>query len=400
MDKSNENIRNIQIYNQLVEKASYRWDDYSSVLDYLVDRLDNYKNHIMALDGYVQSKVLENKEILVGLNPKIIDVMIQYLKGKIPAAYDSMKEAFEFIENILIRKSKKSEEESILREKFVFKARELRDGEQPLQSRSDMFHIPFDKRHLVASQRFSISGVPSIYLGESIYDCYEELLKPNLENFWVSLFHFSPSSDSSKGIKLVDLTFANQKHLFPILWNQEKKNDEAYVAAVDELVNDILLYPLIMACSIVCKFPNASFKQEYVVPQMLYQLCSVSNSFNGVKFYSTKLDGMNRKKMQNVMINYALPAQNIRAVGHCPILTSWLSLTDPISAEICGDIKIKADPALGRTTMGLPIISMKCAELKDDKTVLALDKMTMYFEKILAEKDLKALRPLCGWKTI
>lgn len=38
-----------------------------------------------------------------------------------------------------------------------------------LFSKDEMFHIRFDKRHLVANNRFSVNGIPSLYLGESTY---------------------------------------------------------------------------------------------------------------------------------------------------------------------------------------------------------------------------------------
>ena len=197
-------------------------------------------------------------------------------------------------------------------------------------------------------------------------------------------------------IKLVDLTFANRQLVISLLLNETMKNREKYVAAENDLVNDILLWPLIMACSIVCRFPEAPFKQEYIVPQMLYQLCNADNSYHGVKYHSTRLDGLERNKLQSAMVNYALPAQDIRSAGYCPILANQLCLTEPITAEECRDMKIES--FYGHTTNGLPIISDKCDNFKNDETVLALDRMTMYFEKIMKNKDLMAIKPLYGWK--
>jgi len=393
MDDNKENQKNAAIYNLLVE-TKYSWDNYLSLPEYLKNSFEHYHKHVMALEGYVKQKVFENLEISVGLQTKIFEVVIHYLRGEIPAAYDSMKVAFELVENILIQKSAKCIPEF---GKFVFKARDQKEKKQPPTSRTDMFHIPFEKRHLVNSQRFSISGIPSIYLGESIYNCYEELQKPALDKFWVSLFHFPQSDGTSKGIKLVDLTFAYQQHKIPLLLHEVIKNEEKYAAVVNNLVNDILLWPLIMACSITCRYPEAPFKQEYIVPQMLYQLCSASGNFNGVKFYSTKLEHLDRSKLQSAMINYALPAQDVKASGYCPILAGQLCLTEPIKAESCCDEEIESKVGYN-TTNGLPIISARCDKLKDNETILALDRMTMHFDNLMLEKDLKAFRPLYGYK--
>lgn len=47
-------------------------------------------------------------------------------------------------------------------------------------SKEDLFHIPFDKRSLVSTQRFSISGLPSLYLANSIYVAWEEMKRPSM----------------------------------------------------------------------------------------------------------------------------------------------------------------------------------------------------------------------------
>lgn len=45
-------------------------------------------------------------------------------------------------------------------------------------SKKDMLHIPFNKRELIKTQRFSISGVPCLYLGTTSYVCWLEMNKP------------------------------------------------------------------------------------------------------------------------------------------------------------------------------------------------------------------------------
>ena len=163
-----------------------------------------------------------------------------------------------------------------------------------------------------------------------------------------------------------------------------KNDEEQYLEALDELVDDILLWPLIMACSIVCRFPDAPFKQEYIIPQMLYELCSSVTGFHGVRYYSTKLDVNNRKQLESAMINYALPAQDVKVSGYCPYLSNLIQLTKPITAENCGNIKIESKYK-GYTSFGLPIISEKCGHLKNDNIVLALDKMTVYFDNLITK---------------
>lgn len=45
-------------------------------------------------------------------------------------------------------------------------------------SNKDLFHIPLNKRGIVNTNRYSAPGYPCLYLGTSIYACWEELGRP------------------------------------------------------------------------------------------------------------------------------------------------------------------------------------------------------------------------------
>ena len=175
-----------------------------------------------------------------------------------------------------------------------------------------------------------------------------------------------------------------------------KKEDDLYLQE-EGFIDDFILWPLIMACSIVCNRPNAQFKQEYIIPQMLYQLCVENTDYWGIRYHSTKLTNHSRKTMQSVMINYAFPAQDMKRFGYCPTLGSKFSLTKPITANMCDDIPI-VPKARYFTDAGLPLLSVRSDELNKDGTILTFDRMTMYFNRIIMGKDFEELRPLYGWK--
>ena len=52
----------------------------------------------------------------------------------------------------------------------------------------DMLHIPFNKRGVVDTQRFSISGLPCLYLSTTSFGTWLELGLPEAEYFQVSSF--------------------------------------------------------------------------------------------------------------------------------------------------------------------------------------------------------------------
>lgn len=388
--------RNLARFKLLEDKILNNWDDYEFFLDYLFENYKNYFKIITSFEGYIQKKLIENKDITICLFEKLTQTIADYLKGRVTSAYQDMGDAFSCISDVLKRKSSNR---IALPAEFGFKASIIKNDE-PVPSRERMFHIPFELRHLVQNHRYSIHGIPSVYLGKSIYDCYIELGSPPLEDFWVSLFIFSQNTKnvlSSEHINLIDLTLSN--HDIGTLIYYVKKDQKSLTAAQDHLVDDILLWPLILACSIPCKYPKAAFKQEYIIPQIIYQLCSDYNEYVGIKYYSTKAKNVNKNIYRNTMTNYALPAYDVRKSGYCPKLASQLMLTAPIAASHITDIKIETDNNI--STHGFPILSNMHESLKKDETILFLDKMTIYFDNLMNtfmnEKNMELIKPLYGW---
>ncbi len=124
---------------------------------------------------------------------------------------------------------------------------------------NDLFHIPLNKRGIVKTQRYSAPGYPCLYLGESIYVCWEEMLRPNLSNCFVSKL------ENQEDIKLLDISM-------PVLseWLQQE-NGEYTMDANNELLYSICRFPLVMACMVKVNKLNDIFKPEYIVPQLIME---------------------------------------------------------------------------------------------------------------------------------
>lgn len=161
-----------------------------------------------------------------------------------------------------------------------------------LFSKEEMFHIPFDKRYLVSSERFSVNGIPSLYLSESTYICWEEMGNPNFDTCNISLFI------NDKTLSVINLV--------PIM------------TVLD--LNKLLKYPLAYVCSLGVNNPRHPFKEEYVIPQMLMQCLLIHNKKNpetpyvGIRYLSSKayklrpLFPLNEKIGLKRYFNYAFPA--------------------------------------------------------------------------------------------
>ena len=129
-------------------------------------------------------------------------------------------------------------------------------------NRNEMFHIPYNKRFLVGNQRYSISGIPCLYLGESTYICWEELGRPNPYtcNF--------VGIKNQRALKLLDMTIPHQSSPDPKM---------------------IPVIPIILSCCLYSR-KNRVFKQEYILPQLIMQaIIARKERIWGIKYQSTSL---------------------------------------------------------------------------------------------------------------
>lgn len=193
----------------------------------------------------------------------------------------------------------------------------------------DLFHVPFESRHNINSNRYSIPGYPTLYLSNSVYLAYKELGDPDYDDLYVSKFyhtkHFSPIET------LLDMT------------------NKPSLDTIEKEFKFLARWILTMSCSIKVTFPSSPFKPEYILPQILFQW--VRNNVDigsrkviGVSYSSTKIVD-NREGYYGYFYNTAIPIHSSSNKGYCDVLTKQFCLTKPISfykaLEIAEDISIQ-----------------------------------------------------------
>lgn len=148
-------------------------------------------------------------------------------------------------------------------------------------NREDMLHIPLNKRGLVRTQRFSIAGIPCLYLGTTSYVCWLELDKPNDNNFYVSSYKFN---DEGKKLKILNLVIFEA--LINGIFNRgmDKENSIRKTKQLDF----IKLWPLVCATSFCVKNGQDGFRSEYIVSQLIMQLLKELN-IDGVAYISKRI---------------------------------------------------------------------------------------------------------------
>lgn len=145
----------------------------------------------------------------------------------------------------------------------------------------DMLHIPFNKRKLVKSERFSIPGFPCLYLANTSYACWIEMGRPAEHRFNVSPVVLDNSQ------RLLNLT-VTIRHICDLLkcCNYNMALCEDYHSQITNLLK---LFMLTLGTSYRVSEPNRNFKSEYILSQMIMIACN-HRGLDGVVYYSKQVD--------------------------------------------------------------------------------------------------------------
>lgn len=194
----------------------------------------------------------------------------------------------------------------------------------PLTSK-DMKHIPFDMRSVITNQRYSINGIPCLYLGSSAFVCWEELNRPTPDTLWVNRYMQNQAYNSV--FKVLNLSTTTYM-LCDFETNIGKKFDRP------QFIKDFFeMWILQSACSIVVKEQNRSFIAEYVIPQLVMQ--NIKNvGIDGVLYFSVKMRNAYNTPCGWIARNLAIPAfdfdkKNIRL--YSSTIDNMFAMSEPIN---------------------------------------------------------------------
>jgi hypothetical protein len=250
------------------------------------------------------------------VNKNLLKIVDKYLWGNQKVTNDYFGKLINtpFVKDILLSLSELVDTNKIDPSRLY----RIRQSEVDLVKRKQIFHIPFNDRHLVANQRYSIAGLPCLYLGSSIYVCWLELGKPKFSNIFISGYK------STNSLKILNLSY----NLEIIIKELEEKKITTQV-----FLEKFLLWPLVMACSFQVKYPKAPFHEEYIIPGLLLEWITFEGKeIKGLKYLSTKL---NTIKKSNYAVNYVFPPQDKHDnFEFCPILSKEFKLTNPLSWDL------------------------------------------------------------------
>lgn len=230
---------------------------------------DNCTKIINCIENYYNADIVEAQN-------NIFLILKKYLNSKFVVSKLDRNYAFRGIAPDELHESYVNPDTEIYNEMmeaehYFFKARLTNN----YLKREDMLHIPFDKRSIISTQRYSIPGVPCLYLASTSYGAWRELGKPEESNFNVAAYKIP------KDLIILNLC---QEPLF-ISGSASMMKTSKDVKALEEFVE---IFPLVMATSFTVAEKDRKFKSEYMVSQLVMQVvkrCGI----DGVAYLSKRV---------------------------------------------------------------------------------------------------------------
>lgn len=180
---------------------------------------------------------------------------------------------------------------------------------------NEMFHIPLSQRGLVKTQRYSTPGYPCLYMGETIYGCWEELNRPLINRAMVARLV------NTRDLQFIDMTVPTLE------------------ACKNNVYKRLRSFPLILACSVPERSENDVFKPEYIISQLLTETLIKNNRDHQEKlihgiFYTSVFENKDKMFPSEALNNYAMPVFDpLCGKEHCKTLSSLFKITEPTCDE-------------------------------------------------------------------
>jgi len=267
----------------------------------------------------VSKRAKKEVALIKNLSKQVLSTIKAYLDGFPNKAYNQLVKALEPVQPFL--KNLEAPRNDLDKLYRVRPVDTLVDRE-----RREIFHVPFDLRHLVRSERYSISGWPSLYLGASLLVCWEEVGRPTPHTLSVASFK------AEGNVSVLDFGYRPS-----VLIELHKEG----FFTEDQMVSYLICWPLLAACAIRAEHPGSSFIAEYVIPQLLLQwLRSGSASVDGLRYFSTRVQQSGNAP--RLAINYVFPVKTQTDKGHCSELSRKFKLTLPVPWILLDGIELKA----------------------------------------------------------
>ena len=192
--------------------------------------------------------------------------------------------------------------------------------------RNDMRHVPYTLREKVGNTRYSISGIPCLYLGNSIYACYCETKKPIDDQMWVS--RYVPQQP----IRLLNLSTTAFELVNAAYCIKELTKDSFTEEKYDNFIKEFFAnWILQSACSVhVNRTSTPSFNEEYIIPQRLMIMLKKYN-LDGIMYFTVQDKVSYTSPLSWISKNIAIPAFDSISGTYSKKIDSMFILSNPLN---------------------------------------------------------------------
>jgi hypothetical protein len=286
---------------------------------------DAFAHEVASLSGTdpLTLEVRANAHVVSAAAHSVFEAATAYFLGYPDQAYAILAQYLNSNSTILQRTYSKPVDPNYLKSLYRVRTREC-----GVFSRHEMFHIPFDMRQRVRPQRYSITGFPSLYLGSSIYICWQEMGEPQLDQ--LNVVRVVPTRE----LRVLD--FGYPPHRTAELAEGYLSTGPGYpnTPLKDWLVAQVLLWPVKMACSIRRKHDKADFHPEYVVPHLVLQYVRQdrTHAIDGIRYFSMQTDTADHHL--GVHSNFVFPVKTSAPAGLCMELCGLFHVSPVVAWQI------------------------------------------------------------------
>lgn len=296
----------------------------SSLIACLEKFYEDFKTLISQIhDGEIAQTITSEMQNLDAHCEYLKESLIHYKKGQINKSFICFENSMKCIEKFLFPINENKVKVEGWKDPFY----RARIGNNSQFTREQMFHRSQNEQEFIMGERFSVYGIPCLYLSNSIYVCWEELNRPAFSTLMISRFHLE-----NDDIRILDISFTPK--VVNTLIKTYLENGVASQNTIEKLfMYFIMTWPLTVSCTMMVVKEDGTFKPEYVFPQLLMEWISLQNNIDGIKYFSVKSNPYNTGDFSK-FINYAFPTKDVDDQGFSEFLRRSFKLTEPISWEL------------------------------------------------------------------
>ena len=333
-----------QIFSNKVFHLPIMWDN-KDFYKNLKKLFEQYEDYIKRYNNRYYEFISDNFMLLdrvKKINRLILKVVADYLNGFPSEAFKKFKKIMEILEETPLKTYEKTVFDYFNYVDPLHLYRITTVNDIIPYDRTRVFHTPYNLRSKISTNRYSIAGYPSLYLGTSLELCNNEINYNPHEKFGLAArFQLERNFEVNQTeIKVIDLAIKPQDFFIErnIYYSQVNKKNTRIVS-IEILDKEkvklayLIWYPLIASCSYIRVNKKDPFAVEYIIPQMLMQWVRMqmdkeqrnNNLLVGIRYFSCA-----SIKSSDMGFNYVFPSSgNNNNSLYCPILSKSFKLTKP-----------------------------------------------------------------------